>query len=91
MRNTPLRTSSAVRATVSDDGLLLLDVDGGLVLSSNQIGARIWQLIEQQRTGVEIAHQIADDYDISAARAGTDVDAFVSALIARGLVIEEPR
>src|SRR5207247_3060676 len=37
------RASPAVRASVSTDGLVLLDVEGGLVLASNPVGARIWQ------------------------------------------------
>ena len=84
------RASPAVRASVSTDGLVLLDVEGGLVLASNPVGARIWQLIEQQHTRSEIARQLVEDYDIPADRADRDVVAFVAALAARGLVTEEP-
>ena len=84
------RASRAVRASVSTDGLVLLDVDGGLVLASNPVGARIWQLIEQQHTRTEIARQLVEDYGIPADRADRDVAAFVAALAARGLVTEEP-
>jgi len=83
--------SRAARASVSDDGLILLDVDGGLVLSSNAVGARIWQLLEQQRTTSEIAAQLVEDYAISAERALQDVHAFVGDLLARGLVSGEER
>jgi hypothetical protein len=86
-----LRPSPAVRASVSADGLILLDVDGGLVLSSNLVGARIWQLIEQQRTPREIAQQLAGDYAVPVERARQDVDAFVADLTSRGLVAGEPR
>jgi hypothetical protein len=81
-----LRPSLAVRASISSDGLILLDVDGGVVLSSNAVGARIWQLIEQQRTADEIARQLVDDYAVLAERALRDVHAFVADLKARGLV-----
>jgi len=86
---TRLRPSLAVRASVSSDGLILLDVDGGLVLSANAVGARIWQLIEQQRTHDEIAQQLVDDYAVPVERARLDVNAFVTDLIARRLVSEE--
>ena len=91
MEHTQLHPSPAVRASVSDDGLVLLDVDGGLVLSSNVIGARIWQLIEQERTPAEIAQQLAAECGIPADRAQRDVDAFVANLRARGLVAGDPR
>jgi hypothetical protein len=84
------RVSPAVRASVSTDGLVLLDVRGGLVLASNPIGARIWSLIEQTHNRREIAQQLTDDYGVPLDRAQGDVDGFVAALIARGLVIEDP-
>src|SRR5436309_2801754 len=45
------RTSPAVRASVSADGLVLLDVHHGLLLASIPIGARIWQLSVQRSVG----------------------------------------
>jgi hypothetical protein len=84
------RASPAVRASISTDGLVLLDVHGGVVLASNPIGAQIWRLMEQRRSGVEIARQLAADYGIPLERAHDDVGTFIGALAARGLVIEEP-
>jgi hypothetical protein len=82
--------SLAVRASASEDGLILLDVDGGLVLAANAVGARIWQLIEQHRTHDQIARQLADEFAISLERASRDVRAFVASLVDRGLVSEAP-
>ncbi len=67
------RTSPAVRASISADGLVLLDVTGGVVLASNPIGAQIWRLIEQRRTGVEIVRRLALDHGIPIERAHDDV------------------
>lgn len=84
--HTRLLLSPAVRASISDDGLVLLDLAGGLVLSSNVVGGRIWQLLEQQWTPVQIAAQLAAEYGIDDERARTDVAGFVGALESRGLV-----
>lgn len=84
------RVSPYVRASSSEDGLVLLDVHAGLVLSANPIGARIWHLLEQQIGCLEIARQISHDYDVSIERAHGDVVAFVAGLEARGLVTGEP-
>jgi hypothetical protein len=78
-----------VRASISNDGLVLLDLHGGLVFASNVVGARIWQLIEERRTRSEIAHRLADEYRIATDRADDDVTQFVEALAARGLVAME--
>jgi hypothetical protein len=91
MEHTPLHPSPAVRASVSVDGLVLLDVDGGLVLSSNAIGARIWQLIEQGGTPAGIAQQLVAECGVPFDRAQRDVTTFVADLTARGLVTGDPR
>ncbi len=91
MQTDRFRTSPLVRASISSDGLVLLDVSGGLVLASNPIGAHIWQLIDQRCTRVEMARQLAADYSIPIERALSDVAAFIAALTMRGLVSEEPR
>jgi hypothetical protein len=91
MDHESFRPSPAVSASVSIDGLVLLDVDGDMVLSSNTVGAHIWRLIEQQRTAQEIAQQLVDEYAVSVERAQCDVAAFVTDLIARGLVVARDR
>lgn len=83
------RASRAVRASISADGLVLLDVQGGLVLASNPAGARIWQQIEEGRTPGDIASALVDEYHIDLERAERDVRAFLDALTARGLVTSE--
>jgi hypothetical protein len=87
---THFQIANAVRASISHDGLVLLDVQGGVVLASNAIGARIWQLIEARLDGVEIASRLAREYDVPIERAAHDVVAFLRALEAQGLVTAEP-
>jgi hypothetical protein len=87
---THFQISGAVRASISGDGLVLLDVHGGVVLASNAIGARVWQLLEARLDRVEIASRLASEYDVSIERAQHDVAAFLAALEARGLVSAEP-
>jgi hypothetical protein len=84
-----LRVSPTVRASISPDGLVLLDVQGGMLLASNPIGARVWELLEQQRSRIEIASHLVTDYNISFERAERDVAAFIADLAARGLVVED--
>jgi hypothetical protein len=90
MTDSRLRASPSVRSSISPDGLVLLDVQGGMLLASNPIGARIWELLERQRSCAEIATQLVVDYDVPIVRAEHDVAAFVAELTARGLLVEEP-
>jgi len=84
-----VRISPLVRGSISNDGLVLLDVQGGLVFASNIVGARIWRLIEEHGETCAIARAIAAEFDVDLARATRDVDAFVTALCARGIVSPE--
>lgn len=90
LERTRFRISPHVRASISGDGLVLLDVHGGYVLASNAIGARIWQSIEGDADCASIADRLAADFGIPIDRAEHDVVAFITALKMRGLVDEEP-
>lgn len=92
MRETDRRiaVSPLVRASVSPDGLVLLDVAGGVLLASNAVGARIWQLIEQQLAARDIAVRLVEEYAVPAERAEHDVAAFIAALRERRLVRTSP-
>src|SRR5262249_18299724 len=83
-----VRVSPSVRGSVSADGLVILDVRGGVLLAANPIGARIWQLVEREVAPLDIAREIAAAYDVPLDRARADVEAFVRALADRGLVSE---
>jgi hypothetical protein len=83
------RPSPTVRATTSGDGLVLLDIRGGLMFAANPIGARIWQLLEARRTSAEIAGQLASDYAIPIKTAERDVRSFVADLLTRGLLHQD--
>ena len=90
MEQERIRRSPSVRASVSTDGLVLLDLDAGLVLSANAVGARIWQLIEEDWTTSEIARQVAQDFGKPLDRVERDVSLFVGELMSRGLVAGDP-
>lgn len=81
--------SALVRASASPDGLVVLDVRGGVILASNAVGARIWTLIEQHCSVAEIARQLVAEYRVPAARAEHDVAVFLASLIDRGLITVE--
>jgi hypothetical protein len=85
----PVRISEHVKASVSDDGLVILDVEGGLMLAANAVGARIWRLLEERCSLDQIARQLASDYGVPLERAEHDLGAFVASLASRGIVTEE--
>jgi hypothetical protein len=89
MVNGCFRASPTAKASLSGDGLVLLDTRAGLVFAANAIGARIWQLIEEGRTRNEIAQRLSREYGVPTDDVARDVDAFVSVLAARELIVEQ--
>jgi len=81
--------SGCADATAATDGLVLLDVRGGVVLAANDVGARIWQLLEQHQTPHAIAERFAGEYEIALEQARGDVTDFIDALVSRRLIVEK--
>ena len=47
----------------------------------NEVGSRIWELIQERRTVGEIVRKVAEEYEVSEDRARTDVHAFIRKLV----------
>jgi hypothetical protein len=84
-------------SNTSEDGCLLLSLEGGLVFSINGSGLRIWELLELSRNGVaveEVVDCLARYYADCAPpkeRLLGDVQAILSQLEKRGLIKREGR
>jgi len=57
------------------------------MITVNETGAYIWQLLEQQQTVESLAKAIAECYEVTEAQATADVEAFLSQLQPTGAVI----
>ena len=56
------------------------------IYTLNGVGARIWQLLETAVSVGAIVGTLADEFDVSADRAATDVVEFLAVLESRGLL-----
>ena len=50
------------------------------IFTLNEVGARIWDLLDGTRTLVEVRDIIAGEFDVTADVAGTDLEEFVAQL-----------
>lgn len=73
-----------LRASANEDGLVVMNVETGLIYSSNIVGSQIWRLLEAGRTEAEIAAHLADTYGQPAAAMAADVREFIDRLTALG-------
>jgi hypothetical protein len=85
-RQIAVKPAIHVRANVTADGLVLLDIESGSIFSANRVGARIWELLEAGQAEAAIAQRIAEEFDTPHRTVERDVQEFITALKARQLV-----
>lgn len=71
------------------DEAVVVSLDGGLYFGLDDVGARIWILMEQHDLS-GVADALVREFDVTPDHAVTDVLAFAEQLAARGLVTRVP-
>ena len=80
--------SPDVRATYSEDGAVLLDIDKGLCYSLNVVGSRIWVTIEST-PGIHleaIVDALQTHFQVPRQELRTDAAEYLSSLLQKGLL-----
>ena len=87
-----ISTSSVVVAAqdqVSSDlgeEVVILQLRNGVYYGLDEVGARIWDLIQEPRAVNEIRDLLLDEYDVEPERCERDLLALLEELVAEGLV-----
>jgi hypothetical protein len=85
-----MRPADAVRANVTEDGLVLLDVDSGRIFTANAIAADIWQNVIVNKTPQpEVVDRLASECGESSSVIAADLSAFLGHLQQQQLIVEE--
>jgi hypothetical protein len=70
-----------------DDATYVLDAETSELHAFNEVGGRIWDLIDGERTLQDVTAAIADEYEVEPAVAQADVLEFIQTLQEKGLVL----
>jgi hypothetical protein len=68
------------------DAIILLDAKAGLYFSLDNVGAAIWQLLQQPRTVKEIRQSVLDEFEVAPDICQRDLVALLQDLAARKLI-----
>jgi hypothetical protein len=82
----PVGISPDCKVSLSQDGAVFLHTAKGIVYTSNGIGARIWQGLQDRRSVDEISAQIGRDYGVPIARVRQDAAHFLAELDSQGFL-----
>ncbi len=85
LQSVPVRHPSVVDRLVDNEAVLVMP-EQGVINVLNEVGARVWNLIDGRRRVEEIVRLICEEYDVSADRAAEDVIEFLGQLAQRGAV-----
>ena len=65
---------------------VLLDLEGEAYFGLNEVGTRIWQLLQAEPTVVETLNTLSDEYDVSREQLENDVGDLLDKLTDAGLI-----
>lgn len=65
---------------------VILDMKSGKYFALDDVGTRIWQLLQSPATLESICDQLTREYDVSAERSAADVSTLLRRLVDQGLV-----
>ncbi len=65
---------------------VLLDLQGESYFGLNEVGTRIWQLLQSEKTIAETLTTLSDEYDVSQEQLEADVSELLAKLTKAGLV-----
>jgi hypothetical protein len=66
--------------------LVMMSAESGAYLGLNDVGARIWEMIEEPRAVPEICTRLAREFETTPEGCRAEVEAFIAELEARGAV-----
>jgi hypothetical protein len=79
-------------AMQSVDGLAVIVLaDSGEVIVVNEVGTRVLELIDGERSAEEVAGAIESEYQVTAEEARADLEDFLQMLAGAGALSFEPR
>lgn len=89
-----MKFQPADRFNISDEVLsqevngetVLLDLDGESYFGLNEVGTRVWQLLQSEYTVAEALDTLSEEYDVSREQLESDVGELLLRLTEAGLV-----
>jgi hypothetical protein len=83
-----MTASTNVRSTVTDEGVVLLDVSSGKIFHSNPVGSRVWVKLQEGLPMSNIVDEITAEFNAPREQVEADVQEYVQSLKTGGLIVE---
>lgn len=78
-------SSQALSQQIHGD-VVILDLSSASYFGLDDVGARFWELLQQESELSPILRQLTDEYDVEATQLKTDIEQLISQLSEAGLI-----
>jgi len=85
-RSAILQRNEAVLFSAVDDGTALMDIESGQYFYFDDVGARVWDLVDGARDVASICAALCTEFDVSAVQCERDTIGFLQKLSELGHV-----
>lgn len=68
--------------------LVMMSAESGAYLGLNEVGAKVWEMIDQPKTLPDICTALASEFETTPQACQPEVEAFLTELEARGAVVQ---
>jgi len=80
------KTPEAVSKIIGQEAVIILPAAGEVKIL-NEVGSRLWELVDGQRTIAELAVKICDEYAVTFEQAEEDALDFIQRMVERKLLV----
>jgi len=80
------KTPEAVSKIIGQEAVIILPAEGEVKVL-NEVGSRLWELVDGQRTIAELAVKICDEYAVTFEQAEEDALDFIQRMVERKLLV----
>lgn len=84
--DTPLAKTHGLAARIVAGEAVIVQPNKGLVTVLNQVGSRIWELLDTAQTPDDLASAIAEDFEVTHDQALNDTLEFLKDMFSKGLI-----
>jgi len=86
MENLKLRIAGDVIFRDLGDEVVMLDLKSGVYCGLNEVGAKIWGMLQEPKTMAEIRDALLGEYNVSAEQCEAEVKRLIMQLMEKNLV-----
>lgn len=89
LEQTVLKRKAGIMTADMDGSTVMMDIETGKYYNLGETGGAVWELLEEPMSVGDLVDRLLQEYKVSRETCMEDVRSFLTALMERGLIVEE--